>query len=107
MGGDAEFHIRITDELATLRQIAENILEQAKKTNGRITKLEDVVAQHSILIDRRAQAETRWQWWRDKIGTALIAMGIAAVGGAVMVLFQKTGIVDISIVSSEEMVTLP
>lgn len=111
MENTQEFHVQIAAELGSLKQIALDTLDQTKRTNGRVTKLEDGHSLHStrlaLIESGDAAATTRSNWWKDKVGTAFIALLFTAVGSAVLLVLQKTEIIDVSVVSDEEYDQLP
>ncbi len=106
----SSLHKEIIEGLATLKQVTTDILVQTTKTNGRVTKLEETVATHSakILLNDAvdAAALVKANWWKDKLGTAMIGLVFAAGGALLLLILQKTEIVDISVVSSAEYDTL-
>lgn len=100
------FHKEIIEGLATLKQVTSDILLQTTKTNGRVSKLEETVATHSakmLLTDAAdAAALLKANWWKDNIGKALISILFAVIGAAVLLVLQKTDILDISVVSGAD-----
>lgn len=98
--------MQMVGDLATVKQTTADTLAQAIRTNGRVTKLEETVAVHSakiLLTDAvDAAALVKANWWKDKIGTALISIFFAGVGAALLLLFQKTDIIDVTSVSAED-----
>lgn len=100
------FHKEIIEGLATLKQVTSDILLQTTKTNGRVTKLEDTVATHSakiLLTDAvDAAALLKANWWKDKIGTVLIGIVFAVIGAVILLVLQKTEIIDVSTVSGAD-----
>lgn len=111
MENEQEFHVKIADRLGGLEQIARDILTQTLRTNGRVTKLEETVATHSakILLNDAVDAAAllKANWWKDKIGSAIIALVFTALGSVLLLLLQRTNIVDVSVVSDTEYQQLP
>lgn len=104
---EEDFHVKIAADLATHTQMLSDILTQTTKTNGRVTRLEGTVSNHATVLALAADAKGRSEWWRDKIGTAFIALLFTAVGSTILLVLQKTNIVDVSVVSEEEYQQLP
>lgn len=98
--------LQMVGDLATVKQIATDTLAQATRTNGRVTKLEETVATHSakiLLTDAvDAAALVKANWWKDKVGSAFIAILFSIVGGAILLLLQKTEIVNISTATEQQ-----
>lgn len=94
-------HEKIIQDLATQRQILTSILEQTTKTNGRVTKLEDRVNGFDVALALERNDKKHADWWKNKLGSAVIGMVCAALGFTALLLLQKTHIIDISVVSSE------
>jgi NDP-sugar pyrophosphorylase family protein len=109
-----EFYIRVIDELAglradhaVLRVIAENTLEQAKKTNGRMTKAEDRLDAHETVLAIAADRKNTSDSWKSKFGTAVIGLACAAIGFTALLVLQRTNIVDVANVTAEQYDSLP
>ena len=82
------------------------ILAEGKKTNGRITKLEDVAHNHILKFAVIENNTTRTNWWKDKTGTALIGIIFTALGAGLLLVLQKTDIVDVSTVTASDYQTI-
>ena len=107
----SDFHKEIIEGLATLRQVTNDTLAQTIKTNGRVTKLEDAVSFNttriSLLEAGRAEAVMRSGWWKDKMGTAFIGLAFTTIGATLILILQKTDILDVSVVSADQYNSLP
>ena len=102
-----EFHERVIAELAILRTVSDNILAQTTKTNGRVSSLETRANGHDILHAIDVNNKNNTEWWRAKFGTALIGIICAAIGFTVLLILQRTDVVDISQISAEQYDSLP
>lgn len=96
------YHIETAKSLSRIEQVGLDTLEQVKKTNGRVTKLEGQVAIHDTAFALMSAANTRTAWWKDKIGSVLIGMSIAGIGAILVIILQKTDIIDVSVVTPDE-----
>ena len=109
-----EFHIRVIDELSGLRQdhavlkvIAENTLEQAKKTNGRMNAAEDRLDRIDTILAVAADRKNNADSWKNKLTTAIIGLVCAAIGFTALLVLQRTDIVDVSAITPEQYDSLP
>ena len=89
------FHERVIEELATLRAVSENILAQTTKTNGRVSSLEVRANGHDVLHAVDTNERKKEDWWKERIGTALFGILCSAIGFTVLLVLQKTDILNI------------
>jgi len=108
------FHAKVLDEFsalrtehAVLRNIAEGTLAQAIKTNGRVSKTEERLDSHDIAFAVAASKKASADWWKEKLGGAVIVLVVGAMGFGLSLLLQKTEIIDVSSVSPEVYDSLP
>jgi len=108
------FHAKVLEELAALRaehavlkNISENTLAQATKTNGRVSKAEERLDAHDISFAVSASKLSASEWWKEKIGVAVISVIIGAMGFGLSLILQKTEIIDVATVSPEVYDSLP
>lgn len=102
-----EFHARVIDELAVLRTVSDNILAQTTKTNGRVSSLEARANGHDILHAIDVHNQKKNDWWKEKLGTAVLGIICAAIGFTLLLVLQRTQVVDISNVSVKQFDALP
>lgn len=107
MQDDQDYRDLVVGKLAKLEQISTDTLEQAKKTNGRVNKLEDRVDAHDIAIALDQAQNTRWEWWRAQAGKALFTLLIGLVGFCASLVFQKFNFFEVSVVTPEQYDSLP
>ena len=103
------FHAKVLDEFsvlrtehAVLRNITESTLAQAIKTNGRVSKTEERLDSHDIAFAVAASKKASTDWWKEKLGGAIIALIVGAMGFALSLVLQKTNVIDVSAVSAEQ-----
>jgi hypothetical protein len=101
------FHSRVIDELAVLRTVLDNILAQTTKTNGRVSSLETRANGHDIIHAIDVNNKNKADWWKEKLGTAILGIICAAIGFTVLIVLQRTNVVDVSSVSPEQYDSLP
>lgn len=102
MAEHEEFHERVITSLATQKEMLENILTQTIKTNGRVTELEKKNADHEKIHAIDKDRKERFDWYKDKFGSAAIGIICAAIGFMALLVLQKAEIVDISVVAPGE-----
>lgn len=96
-----DYRLRISEDLATLKETTSNILVQTLRTNGRVTKIEDIIALHelklTLMLATDAEDNKRFGWWKDKLGTALISIAFSVVVATLLIILQKTNILSVSL----------
>lgn len=58
--------------------------------------------EHRVKFALIEQSKVQTNWWKDATGKALVTMIFMIVGAAVMLILQKTDIVDVSTVSASD-----
>ena len=104
---EVSFHKEIIEGLATLKQVTADILTQTTKTNGRMTRAEEEIDQHNLKFAIIDHSNAQTNWWKDKTGTAAIGIIFAILGAGLLLILQKTDILDVSVVSADQYNSLP
>lgn len=90
-----DFHIKVVEELATLRQISSDILAQTTKTNGRVTSAESRLSALETAIALVNDSRKNNSWWKEKISTSVIGVLVSTFAFVIMLMLQKLGIIVI------------
>ena len=105
---NSELHHRIFERLGNIEARLEEVYLEAKKTNGRVTRIEGkntsldkrlMLLERSQIDDGKSRDLRRMIWMNIARGVSGVVWVIVA--GLVMIVLQKTGILNISIVDAQ------